>query len=233
MVVHDWRDDVGCLTFPAGLVQFFFHPHVVAVVFGVGIFAVLPVGAPAGVRAFYDVYQALTFAGVVAVVVGGDEVSVFVKSKFVGIAQAGGENFKIAAVGIGTGNNPGVGVRKISPIHGGDVGANVANVPINPAIRAFGHPRHPVSTESDVYRVSIGDGGFFTHFPFFIIDFPEVRCNGDEDVLGSYQKATRYIGHFGKKVVQDAGRFIGHAVAILVFEAPDFIPLNGQVAPIV
>ena len=201
MVVHDRRNDVGRLTFPAGLVQFFVHPHVVLVVFGVGILAVLPVGAPARIRAFYNVYEALAFTGVVAIVVGRDEVAVFIKSKFVGVAQASGKNFKIAAIGIGAGNKARVGIGQFFSINGGDVGPNITNVPVNPAIRAFGNARHAVATKANVHRVSGCERSLFAYYTFIVFDFPKVGSNGYEDVFGGHQEATRYIGNFVVKVV--------------------------------
>ena len=172
MVVHDRRNDVGCLAFPARLVQFFLHPHVVAVVFGVGVFAILPVGTPACIGTFHDVHEAFTFARMVAVVVGGNEVAVLVESKLVGVAQTSGENFKIAAVGVTTGNGARVGVGPFFAIYGGDVGANVANVPIDAPVGAFGYTRHAVSAKPDVYGITRGQGGLFAQYAVFVLYFP-------------------------------------------------------------
>src|SRR5690625_5631701 len=94
----------------ARLIVIHVHPHLVGVVFGIGVFAQLPVGTPAAVGAIHQVHQAFVLALVVAVVIDGDQVDIFVEYKFMCVAYAVGENIIIAAIGLAATIHTAVGV---------------------------------------------------------------------------------------------------------------------------
>src|SRR5690606_23300110 len=152
-----------------GDVQFFVHPYIITVVLGIGIFAILPIGAPSGIGTFYNMYQTFTFAPVVPIIVRANDITIFVKYKFVGIAESGREDFKITAIGIGSYNDSLIGVVIIFSICGSDIGPNIPYAPIDPSIGTFYGTRHPMSAKTDMYPVSMGDGGFVRHDPIPVL----------------------------------------------------------------
>src|SRR5688572_11154438 len=84
---RDWRRDVRGLPVESRPEHPLVHPDVVAVVAGIGVLAVLPVRAPAAVGSLRQVYEALGFTGVVAVVVHADQIPVVVESELLQIAD--------------------------------------------------------------------------------------------------------------------------------------------------
>src|SRR5690606_1782867 len=107
------------------------HPDFVGVIFGIFVFAQLPVGAPAGIGAVDRIDNTLILAHMIAVVVHADQVAVFIKDKLVGIAQAGGEDFKITAIGFAAHDDALVGVVPVFAVFIGNAHADIADAVIN------------------------------------------------------------------------------------------------------
>ena len=235
VVIHNGRNDVSGLSIPTRFEQFFVHPNFIFIVFGIGVFAILPVGTPTCIRTLNNMYQSLAFARVVAVVIRRNQVAVFVKHKFVGVAQTVGKNFKIAAVGVGASNNTGVGMFMFFPIGSRNISANVTDIPVNASVRAFRYARHAMSAKADVNAVAVADRCFFINDSVAVAVFqsPQIRSNCHKHIFGSYQHTTRYVGDFIIKVFQNSQRNIGNAIVIGIFQAPNFVFFNGQILPIV
>ena len=86
--VGDRRQDARGAAVEARLEDLLVDPDVVAVVLRVGVLAVLPVRAPAGLRAVRQVDDALLLARVVAVVVDADQVAALVERELLQVADA-------------------------------------------------------------------------------------------------------------------------------------------------
>ncbi len=158
--ILDGWNEVGGLPFLTRLEHLLVHPDFIVVVFGVGVLAVLPVGAPARVGAVHDVHQPLAFARMVAVVVGTDEVAVLVEHELVGVAQARSKYFKISSVWVRPDDYALVGIAVFVPLHVGKISSDVADTPVNPPVGAFHRARHTMTAEADVDAEAVGDGSF-------------------------------------------------------------------------
>src|SRR5699024_2802938 len=63
------RKSMGRLILKSGFVVAFIHPHIVVVVFGIHIFAILPAGAPAAVGTIDQIDHPFVFSSVITVVI--------------------------------------------------------------------------------------------------------------------------------------------------------------------
>src|SRR5690606_7247572 len=131
------------------------HPHFVGVVFGISVFAQLPVGAPAGVGTINRVDHALIFADMIAVVINADEVAVFIEHKFMGVAQPGGKDFKIAAIGFAAHDHALVGVMPFFAVGVGNTHTDITDTVIYAPVRPHHDARHIVAAETDMYAKAV------------------------------------------------------------------------------
>jgi hypothetical protein len=127
------------LPLEARLEHLFVHPDVVAIVFRVGVFAVLPVRSPSAVGPFGDVDEPFELPLMVAVVVDADQVAVLVERKLLKVADARREHFEVGSIRIGTQDGPLIRVRPPAARSVHDVESDVAHFPVNPPVRAEGH----------------------------------------------------------------------------------------------
>src|SRR5690606_30715899 len=151
--------DTGCnvrgLAFKAGEIHFFIHPHFVAVVIGISVFAILPIAAPACIRAVDDINQALLFTGMINIVIFADDVSVFVKHKLMRIAYTVGKDLEIAAIGIGTSNNTAVWILPFLSIRSRTIKTDIADLPVQAAVGTHFYAGHAVAGKADVYAIAM------------------------------------------------------------------------------
>ncbi len=80
------RKKVRCLGFKARPEVLLIHEHFVIIILWIVIFAKLPVEPPSAVRTVYQVYKPLMFACMIAIIVDGNQVAIFIEHKFVRIS---------------------------------------------------------------------------------------------------------------------------------------------------
>ena len=151
------RHDVRRLAGEARLEHLLVHPDVVAVVLRVGVLAVLPVRAPAAVRSVRNVDETLGLALVIAVVVDADQVAVLVERELLQVADPGREHLEVRAVGLRAHDRALV---RIGPALAGlvrDVKADVADLPVEPAVGTAYQAGHAVPAERGMDAVALAD----------------------------------------------------------------------------
>src|SRR5262249_52898256 len=105
-----WWDDICGLTVESRLEQLLVHPDVVAIVLGIGVLAVLPIGSPTAIRPIRDVDDPLALAFVIAVVIDADQIAVFVERELLQVADAAGKYFEVGSVRIGSHHGALIGI---------------------------------------------------------------------------------------------------------------------------
>ena len=155
--IHNGRNNMGRLTFPTRNRKSFIHPNFIFVVPVVSVFSILPIRSPAQVGSLYQVHQTLTLGWVVAIVIRRDDVAILIKNKLVRVSDARCKYLKISTIWIRANQNTFVGIFKSFAIHRSDVCSNIANLPINFAIRTFGNSAHSMATKANMHSISVAN----------------------------------------------------------------------------
>jgi len=85
-------------------------------------------------------YQPFAFALMVPVIVGRNNIAIGIKDKFMGVAEAPRENFKITAIRIGPDDDTLIRIVVLLPVNCSDTRAYIPNAPIDLAIRTLHDP---------------------------------------------------------------------------------------------
>ena len=129
-IVGDRRDDRERLVGGAGR-----HPHILLHPATVGGL-VLVLVAPAGIRTFEQIHQALTLFRLVAVIVDADHVAEGVESDLLGVADAVREDFEAGAVRFAPQHASFMRIGEVAAFFAHDVRAFVSHRPIDASVRA-------------------------------------------------------------------------------------------------
>src|SRR5690606_5318140 len=97
----------------------------------------------------------------ITIIVHADKVGIFIKDKFMHIAEAMSKYFKIATIGICPNNHSLIRMLPLLSVRTYAIKANIPHRPIDPAVRADFQTRHIVATETDVDSVTMLDGLLF------------------------------------------------------------------------
>src|SRR5690625_7563540 len=98
----------------------------------------------------------------IPVIIYGNEVSIFVEIKLVGISDAVGKHLKIAAIGIYSEDGSSIGIFVTIVLLMGEIGAHVSDSPVNSSVRADNQARHSMTSKSDLHVESVNKGLHFT-----------------------------------------------------------------------
>src|SRR5690606_10831641 len=237
MVGGQWWQQVRSLTLKAGFVISLIHPDLVDIVFRIFVFAQLPVNPPAAVGTIDQIDKALVLAFMIAVVVYGDQVAVFVEDKFMHISQPTGEDFEVGAVRLAADDDALVGVMPFPAFGIGGAHTDIADAVVDPAVRAHGHTRHAVAAETDMNSEAIGEGSDYIGSAVVIGIFSAPGSGSDSEkhfiALVVVQDSPQYVGDFITEVAQEQLGAICPTVTRTVFQHQDLFFLHGQVTPIV
>ena len=218
----------------AGQVHPLVHPDFVVVVTRVGVLAELPVDAPAGVGAVDDVHEPLALARVVAVVVDRDEVAVRVPVKFVGVAQAVGEDLEVGPIRVAADDDAVVVVFVYGSVLVRYVATDVADGPPKPSLRTDFHPTHPMTVKANVDHPAAADGFFSVGrtVAVGVTQAPHIRRYANVNITVVVSHAVSHVGDFRMKIFHVAAGAVGNAVVVFVGDVPDAFLFYGQVAPV-
>src|SRR5690625_6448680 len=85
----------------------------------------------------------------IPVIIYGNEVSIFVEIKLVGISDAVGKHLKIAAIGIHSEDGSSIGIFVTIALLIGEIGAHVSDSPVNSSVRADNQARHSMARSEE------------------------------------------------------------------------------------
>src|SRR5690625_1946759 len=97
----------------------------------------------------------------IPVIIYGNEVSIFVEIKLVGISDAVGKHLKIAAIGIHSEDGSRIGIFVTIALLIGEIGAHVSDSPVNSSVRADNQARHSMAAKADMHVESVNKGLHF------------------------------------------------------------------------
>src|SRR5688572_23789859 len=169
--IFDTRCNVSWLSLKPWRIHFFSHPYFIAVVVRVPVFTILPIAPPAYISAIYNIHQPFTFTGMIAIVIFTDEIGVFIKNKFMCITITGSKYFKVASIGITSGNNTAIGVFPFFTSLVLATKTNITNLPINSSVRSHFHARHTVTTKSYMNSITMRNRSFIVSYPIAVFIF--------------------------------------------------------------
>src|SRR5690554_7687210 len=89
----------------------------------------------------------------VTIVVHGNQVAELIEHKFMGVAQPGGKNFEITAIGFAAYDDALIGVVPVFALGVGHAHADITNAVINTPIGAQRYTGHAVTAESDMNEI--------------------------------------------------------------------------------
>ena len=121
----------------------------------------------------------------VAVIVFTDQISMFIKCKFVGVTKSGCKYFKITPIRISPCYNTTIGIFPFFSCLVFSVKANISNLPINPAVWTHFHTRHSMTTKSYMNPKTSRNGCFFICYSITIIVFhsPQIRRHSNKKIF--------------------------------------------------
>ncbi len=210
-------EDVVDVAFP----DFFLHPGAEAGHELVGV-------APAEIGVFDDVHDA-GFVGSAGVVVVGPEVAEVVEGEFLGVAEAGGEDFEVAAVEVAAEDGAGVDGVEDFAFFGDDVGAAVADAEVEFSVGADGEAVEIVSADADVDAVAgVEDFAFGGGAVFVVGEAPEVGDVGEPELAVAGEDAGGGAGDGLVEAVGENFGVVGAAVAVAVFDEADDFGIFGE-----
>ena len=193
-IVLNGRQDIRRLAFPSRHIHLLIHPHFIRIVFRIPVFTELPVCSPPDVCTFYHIYNALALARVVAIIVFTDQVAIFIKHKFMGVAIAVSKHFEITAIGITPYDDATVGMIIIFTVYIFTVKTDIADLPVDPSIGSQFHTRHSMTAEADVNAIAMRQRGLALHQAGFVFfDAPEVWADGNKQIIAMFHYTTRGI----------------------------------------
>ena len=113
--------------------------------------------------------------------------------------------------------------------------ANVADLPINFAVRSHLNTRHTVPAKANVYTVAVRNGRFRFGYAIavFVFHAPQIGRNGYVQIIAIGHDAPGDIGHLVMEVVHNQLRLVGNAIAGSIFDPEHVFFLNGHVPPVV
>ena len=175
-------NDMGCLTFKPGLIHSLIHPHFVIIITRIAVFTKLPVDAPPGIRTIHDINQTLTLSGMIPIIVNRDDITILIKDKFMGIAKAMGEYFKIRTIRIAAHNDTFIRIRPFLTRFINSVKSDITDSPVNTSIRPHDQAAKVMPAKTDMYLKTMADRFFFIHdaISVFIGQTPQVRGNSQK-----------------------------------------------------
>ena len=203
---------------------------------------VLIIAAPTGVAALDDVGEAFAFAFHVGVVVHDEEITEIVEGGLLGIAHAVGVDLEVGTVGLDAEDGAFVGIIKVAAFLGGDVGALIADTPINAAVRTDREPVHVVAGIGDVDAEAVhenfADVGDAVVVGVF--ETPKIGRDGGVDPAIMVHHTGGDAGDGRIKTLGENGHLVGHAIAVGVAHLIDafggrreIFPVDGAVAVVV
>ena len=153
-----------------------------------------------------------------------------IEGEFLGVSQAVGVDFQVAAIGLTAKDTTGIGKPYDAAIAGLNTGSSIANAKIQPSIRAKSQPVQIMAQKAHASTKPV-----MQRFPFFgdpipirILQQPEVWDIGKVNFSLARQHArSQAIGKPVKAIGKD-GRVIGHPIPISIFNEPDLIAFNPQ-----
>ena len=169
--------------------------------------------------------QSFTFTFMIAIIILTDDISIFIKGKFMGISQPCSKHFKVRSVRIRSHQNSLIGIEMIFSFFICKIGSNITYPPINFPIGSFYGTRHPMSTEANVNRKTCIDRffRFIITILIFVFQPPHVWTNTHKHILVSHQQSTCYIGDFIVEIIQYTSRYLGHTISIKILQFPNFV----------
>src|SRR5690625_2118851 len=113
----------------------------------------------------------------IPVIIYGNEVSIFVEIKLVGVSDAVGKHLKIADIGIQSEDGSSIEIFVTIALLIGEIGAHVSDSPVNSSVRADNQARHSMAAKADMHVESVNKGLHFISdtVAVGIPDSPQVR----------------------------------------------------------
>ena len=222
-VGNGW-DDVGGGVGVSDIPNFFGVPGAE----GNGEAEMLVADAPAVVAAFDEV-QPTRLVAEVGVVVAGEEVAEVVEGEFLRVAEAGGEDFEVAAVGVAAEDGARIGVGD-DAAGGFDMGAAVADGVVEFAVGSEAEAVEVVAEITDAQAVAEVEGLALVGATFAggVLEQPEVGEVGEPDIAVAGEDVGGESVEDGVEAVGEDGGVVGMAVLVAVFEEADAVAVLGE-----
>src|SRR5690606_20841396 len=189
---------------------------------------------PAGIAAFDDMDEALEVA-VVAVVVAGEQVAVFVEGEFLRVAQTVGDEFEFGAVGIAAEDRAFIEQFDVGAVAGGGVGGAIADGEIQFAVGAEDEAVQIVAgiTKTDTEAADQFVAGGCDGAVVGGIELPDAGNIGEPDLALTREHAGGDAVELGVKTVGKHAAGVGHAVAVGVLHETHDFGFDGEFAGLV